>query len=475
MSDTVAKRSKASEAMIAAIEGPRALMGGTRAMRQAGKRFLPKFEAESQEAYEARLSASWLFNGMRKTVRDMTGRVFDKTVEIAEGASVLINWAENIDLAGNDLSVFARRVFEDALSGPGISYIMVDAPPRGDTVTRAQAQNMNLRPYLVHLRAEDVLGWQARSIDNVMTLTQLRIMEAETEADPKDEFNQIEVEQVRVLDRLDSGVQVRLFRKVKTGEGQREEWALYDEPRMTGLDEITVAPVYLNRTGFFAGLPLLDDLADVNIAHWQSQSDQRNILHFARVPILHASGRNEDEGDLKFSAGTAIVSGDPQAKLQWVEHSGAAIGAGRQDLKDLEFQMETFGLQLLAARPGGQSATGEALDAKKETSTLSMSADALQDALELALGWMLEYSGDAGDVSVTVNKDFGVSMIGAQELAVLQRDVQMGFMSLEEYIEEKKRRGLTRSDLDVEAELERIGNAAPGLTGNPLDLNNGGE
>jgi hypothetical protein len=114
MSQTVAKRSKASEAMLSAIEGPRALMGGTRAMRATGKRFLPKFEAESQEAYEARLSASWLFNGFRKTVRDMTGRVFDKPAEIAEGPDVLATWAENIDLAGNDLSVFARQVFEDA-------------------------------------------------------------------------------------------------------------------------------------------------------------------------------------------------------------------------------------------------------------------------------------------------------------------------------------------------------------------------
>jgi hypothetical protein len=467
MSQSVAKRSPASQAMIDATGAARALMGGTRAMRKAGTRFLPQFEAEGCEAYEARRDSSWLFNGFRKTVRDMTGRVFDKPVEISDGApSQIIEWAENIDLAGNDLSAFARRVFEDGLSGPGVSYIMVDAPARPETVTRAQAQRMNLRPYLVHLRAEDILGWQTQVIANVTTLSQLRIMETVKEADPNDEFAEIDVEQVRVLDRLESGVQVRLFRKNKA-----EQWEQVQEPTLTGLTEITVAPFYANRAGFFAGEPMLDDLADINVAHWQSQSDQRNILHFARVPILHASGRSEDEPTLSISAGTAVTSSDPQARLEWVEHSGAAIGAGRQDLKDLEFQMETFGLQLLVARDGAQSATGEALDAKKETSTLAMTADQLQDALEMSLMWMADYGGlGEPSISVTVNKDFGVSMMTAQELGVMLQAVNSGNLSRETFLSEMARRGMVRSDLVPEEELERIGDAAPALTGEEMDL-----
>lgn len=268
MSKTVAKRSEASEAMLEAGATGRALMGGTRAMRKAGKRFLPKFEAESEVSYKARLASSWLFNGYRKTSRDMTGRVFDKPVEIADGAPTqVLEWAENIDLAGNDLSTFARRVFEDGLSGPGVSYIMVDAPSRPEQVTRAQAAAMNLRPYVVHLRAEDILGWQTKVINNVTTLSQLRIMETVKEPDPEDEFTEHEIEQVRVLDRLDDGVQVRVYRKVRY-----DEWQLHEGPSFTGLSEITVVPFYANRTSFFAGEPLLDDLADVNIAHWQSPS-----------------------------------------------------------------------------------------------------------------------------------------------------------------------------------------------------------
>ncbi len=383
MLDTVAKQTDAMAAMVQASAKGRALMSGTAGMRKEGQAYLPKFKAEASDDYQARLHSSWLFNALRKTIKDMSGRVFDDAVEITEAPQQIIDMAEDIDMQGRDLSVFAAEVFKDAFV-PGVSYIMVEAPRRDADTTRAQAAVQGLRPYLVHLRVEDVLGFQTGLFGNVLALSQLRIMESVTEPNPKDEFSQIEIAQVRVLDRMPNGVQVRLYR-----EDSKKHWALVDE-YTTEAPEITVIPFYAQRTGFFTGEPVLEDLTDVNIAHWQSQSDQRNILHFARVPILFASGRGDDE-PLTISAGTAVTSRDPAATLQWVEHSGKAIDSGRQDLKDLEFQMQTLGLQLLVAR--AQSATGAALDAVKETSTLAMMADSLKDALEQALQWMAFYAG----------------------------------------------------------------------------------
>ena len=454
MTDSVAKRSAASQAMLEAAAVGRALMGGTKAMRAAGETHLPKFESETDKSYTARLNSSWLFNGYRKTARDMTGRVFDKPVELAEGAADQAKeWAKNIDMAGRDLSTFARDVFEDGVSGSGISFIMVDAPKREGTTTKAKAAQQNLRPYMSHLRVEDILGWKVDTIDNVTRLTQIRLMETVQEQDPDDEFTQVPVAQVRVLDRMEGNVQVRIYRKV----GKTDKWALHDEPYFMDVAEITIVPFYANRTGFFTATPLLDDLADVNVAHWQSQSDQRNILHFARVPILFGSGRAEDEKAMVISAGMAVTATDPQADLKWVEHTGKAIDAGRQDLKDLEFQMETFGLQLLVSKQGAQSATGEALDAAKETSTLSMTADQLQDALEQALIWMGEFANvDIGEGAVSVNKEFGVNMMTAQDLTAMLSAVNTGNMSRETFLREMARRGMIRADLDIEEEVERI-------------------
>ena len=461
MSKTVNKRSSEMAAMVAAAEKGRALMGGTDSMRSAGKTYLPKFKAEADEDYQARLASSWLFNGMRKTVKDMTGRVFTKPIEITEGSERLKGFADNINMQGQDLSAFASDVFKDAFV-PGISYIMVDAPRREGETTRAQAATLGLRPYMVHLRVEDILGFKTELFNNVLALSMLRIFESVTENDPKDEFSQISVDQVRVLSREANVVTVRTYRK-----NDKDEWLVVDE-YTSGAEEITVIPFYAQRTGFFTAEPVLEDLADVNIAHWQSQSDQRHILHFARVPILFASGRGDDE-PLVISASQAVTSRDADAKLSWVEHSGAAIGAGRTDLLDLQYQMQALGLQLLVA--SHETATGAVLDSAKETSTLSMMADNLKDAIEQALIWMAFYAGEPEqNIVVEVNKDFGIVPLTAQEVQVMQQDVALGLLSKDAYYEERKRRGFLRPDLDTDADMDRITEEAPDLTGEGLDL-----
>ncbi len=434
MTKAVAERSSAVETMVNAAANGRALMGGTAAMRKAGKKYLPKFDAEDSDDYTARLAASWLHNGFRKTVKDMAGKVFDVPAEVKDAPTEVEEWVANIDLCGSDLSTFAVEVLKDGIAGSGISYILVDAParPTDKPTSVADEQEQNLRPFLVHLTVEDVLGWKTEVIANVTTLSQFRIMESAKEDDPDDEFGQITIPQVRVLTRTEGGVRVDIYRK---SDNTKDEWVLVPELSggMTGLPDITVVPFYANRTGFFTGRPLLDDLADVNIAHWQIQSDYQNALHFGLIPILFAKGFG-DKDDIVISSRTAVKIDNDEADLKFVETEGRAYEAANKALKDQEFQMETHGLQLLVARQGAQSATGEALDAAKETSTLSMIADALQDAFETAIGYMAQYASLSDtEVEVVINKDFGVAMLNVQQLQLMLTAVQTGNLSQEKF------------------------------------------
>ena len=54
------------------------LMGGTRQMRSAGLRWLPKEHSETWEAWRARLNRSVLFNGLARTVAALSGRPFSQ-------------------------------------------------------------------------------------------------------------------------------------------------------------------------------------------------------------------------------------------------------------------------------------------------------------------------------------------------------------------------------------------------------------
>jgi hypothetical protein len=426
---------------------PRSLMGGTTAMRLKGKTYLPQEPGESNEAYDNRLSRTTLFNAFRKTVKDMTGKVFARPIVIGDDVpETLRSYCENIDLTGRHLNIFARDVFEDGMQS-GISFIMADMPYADPTATRRDDIVSGRRPYLVHIKAEDLIGWKTEIIGGKETLTQVRIRERITEDDMTNPYQEKDVIQIRVLE-------PGRWYTFRSTEAERA-YTPHAEGT-TSLDFIPVAPVYINRMDFMLGSPPLEDLADLNVSHWQSQSDQRNILHVARVPILFGAGFDET-ATMVVGANTMARSADPNAKLTYVEHSGAAIGAGQKDLEQIELQMQAMGLQLLVPKPG-QTATGEARDEAKETSTLSMMAQALQDGLEQALGFMAQFEGlgaDAGG-SLLVNQDFGSVKVDGVELNVLMASTSGGLITHKTYLNELKRRGSLSEDIDVDAEIEAL-------------------
>ena len=153
------------QAMLNASAPIRDLVAGGAHMRKLRTKYLPKFAMENDEDYSARVESTWLFNGTKKARDDMAGRIFEKPVVLADQEGQIFEWCQNVDLEGRDLSNFADDAFKAAIEA-GISFIMVDAPPRPGGVTRGQAQALNLRPDMVHLPITSVLGWKWENIAN---------------------------------------------------------------------------------------------------------------------------------------------------------------------------------------------------------------------------------------------------------------------------------------------------------------------
>lgn len=428
---------------------PSTLMGGTAAMRRAGETFLPREYAEDTVAYAARLNRTTLFNAFAKTVVDMVGRIFAKPVQVGSDVPAPIAaLCDNVDLTGRDINTFAYEVARDAMAA-GVSFIMAEMPPAlPEGATRADELATGQRPYLVHVKAEDLIGWKTTTVGGREIATQVRIVECVDAPDPNSPFEDRKVEQVRVIEIAGNGCIWTTHRK--DGEGK---WSVHESGTMAA-QEIPLTPVYFKRCGFFEGEPPLADLAELNLAHWQSSSDQRNILHVARVPILFGSGWDEKD-TLTIGAGTFARATAPDSKLVYVEHSGAAIDAGRNDLKDLESQMQAMGLQLLINKPAA-TATGEIRDDAKENSALFMMADALEDALEAALAGMGAYIGQAEGGSVNVNKEFGGISVGAVDQNTLLTMCERGLITHETLLREMQRRNVLADDFDPEDEAAKL-------------------
>lgn len=443
----VGEQSPVVAQMIEASREVRALLGGGKAMRAFGETYLPKFPMEHEDEYKARLANSWLFEGVGKALDDYVDRVFDKPISPNDEGE-LGTWCENIDLEGRDLSNFAQDTFRNAVAD-GVAYIMVDAPKRPEgPVTRGQAQQMNLRPYLVNVAVSDVLGWKFDHSKGYPVLSQWRMMEAVSEADPKDEFATQSIEQIRVLDLIDGRVQVRLYRK----EDKTKTWAIFDE-YLTDFQQIMISPVYTNRTGLLTGKTKLARMAELNMYHWRAQSDQTNTLHYNKAPLKVFTGWNPEElKGAKDAPGYAFVSSNPDAKAYTLDHDGKSIESGRLELKDVEQQMQWMGLQLIMSRASGATATGDVVDERKSASALSRWADNLKDGIEIALGWMLEVGGIEGEQDITISKEYTTVHLNGSDMDTL---VKIG-VSPETLISEAKRRGILADDVDVAEELDRM-------------------
>jgi len=448
---TVEKQSGEVTAMLQAASPVVDIAKGGDHMRGLGKQRLPQFPLESDDDYKARCKSSWLFDGVGKAIDDMTGKVFEKPVALMEGNGKLSDWASDIDKEGRDLSNFARDVFESAIK-MGLSFIMVDAPVRPDLVTVAQAETQGLRPSMAHVALVDVLGWKWVSTNNGPTLMQFRIMESVAKPD-RSEFSDEKIPQIRVLDLVEGRVNVRLFQ-----QNGKQEWVEVEGGGPTEQTEIMVTPVYTARTGFFTARPPLARLAEINMAHWRSQSDQSNIMHHARAPIKYFHGyAAEDIAAFKESPGYAFFSTNEAAKVGVVEHGGEAIGAGRQELKDMEFQMQAAGLQLVISKTGNNTATGDAIDEGKQNSLLSMWADNLKDALEIALGWMVDLGGlGSTSTEVFVNKDFTATALSHLTFEQVGKMFALGAIDAGLYIKEGVRRGILSEDVDPEQVKEDV-------------------
>lgn len=427
----------------------RTLMGGTAAMRAAGETYLPKNTAESVNAYTTRLSKSVLYNAFRRAVNNLVGKVFDKPISLLESDEAMEEWWEDIDLQGNSGDVFARMVFEKVMA-EGLAYILTDYPvvPEGqEPVTVGELKTTGLRPYWVHILPQQVIGWRTELVGGIQRLTQVRILETVTE--PKGLFDETSIEQVRVL--VPGGWQI--WRPVDDDSGR---WQLYDAGQ-TSLDFIPLTCVYATRKGHFQSDPPLQDLADLNVKHWQSLSMQDHILDYCRFPILFARNLGLDEGaDLKIGPNGVIIAESENAELKHVEHTGASIDSGRSSIQDLENRMAILSLEpMLQSSPGTLTATKTSIDSSSAASSLMAMAVSLKDALEQSLTHLAAYAPEMETGSVHMDFDFVLNLSSADATVLLQT-YQAGAISREQYCSELQRRAVLSDDYDIEADGVKI-------------------
>lgn len=423
---------------------PTYLWNGTEAMREAGETYLPANEGETDKAYKARLNRTFLYPVFKSTIQTLVGQAFLQDVVVEDCPPELQYLEKYFDSEGRSITEVAYECLKDQFLY-GKAHGIIDYPDATNVETLADEREMRVRPYFTRVDPRDLIGWKYDRVGGENVLNQSRVQEVVVEPLVKsdgtvDQFAEIEVYQVRVF--YPDGVEV--YRATPNS----------DEPELVEFKDFTLGKVplvtaYGEKTGFLMGRSPLLDLAWLNLQHWQSSSDQNNILHIARVPIFFAKGFNE--GDLNntvIGANRGIITSSVDAELRFVEHGGAAIDSGQESLDHLERQMyKTTANVLETSSVARQTASARQTDRVESMSIMQTMIDSLETMLEDSYRMAGEWIGvDASNVKVKIADEFSLRNDDPNPMDALQR------LNLkpEQLLAEVKRRGMVSKEVTID-------------------------
>jgi hypothetical protein len=443
----------------------RTVLDGTLAMRKAGSRFLIQHEAEPNSAYRNRLSIATLTNVTRDAIDNAVGRPFSEPAVLAESApEAIVELAENVDLTGSNMTVFARRMFRSALEY-GCTHVLADMGTRKGVTL---AQNVGIRPYLVMVEAPNLLYVRRERQDDTEVVLEARVYEVEKRK-TADGWGDKKHDLVRVLRATSIGPDgEEIPSHFELHEWAGGVWKIVDEGDLvkadgTYWDSIPLRTFRASDDRSEAS-PFLD-LANANILHWNGSSDQRNILKYSRFPMLAASGITstkdflDDEDNFVVGPGTLLYSSEPNGKWYYVEPGGAAIESGFKDLDRLVEEMRMMGVDPIVPRSGtAGTATEKTIDEAKARAPLQLWAFEAAHVMTLSMGDMAEWAGHAETrdaIVVNINTKFALGADAQTTNTLIQlrtnRDI-----SRKAIVREMKERHILNAEFDDDLNAQEL-------------------
>lgn len=440
------------------------LLGGTLTMRERGTKWLPREPREQVGDYQIRLDRSTLYGALSDTIEMLTAKPYSKPITIAgDLPAELEPLLTDADLAGQSLQQLGRSSFSSGIAA-GLDHFLIDMPQGAEGATRLDQKTGRVRPAIIHVPAKAVIGWRAMRVPGGgYKLTQVRIKECVSAT--KGEYDSEDQEQILVLDAPESAGGRGTWRRFRKSTGA--DWTVDTNGTFT-YPGIPLVTWYTKRQGFLVGMPPLEDLAWLNLRHWQSYSDQANILRFSRFSQLAKTGITKDEYENPRSdsgPNRELLSTNPDAKFYIVEPSGAAIKSGFDDLRTLEERMEVLGQQPLIERMGDATATGVRANQGKTMTTIQSWIRNQEIALEAAFRIAAEMQGAElpEDFGVDIFSDFTAAAGDPAQAQLIVQMRQAGDIDQETELLELQRRDVLAADRDVDEIIRKTKEEGPSL------------
>jgi len=407
------------------------LLGGTYKIRKGHRKFLPQEPRELDEAYDNRLRRSVLAPYYVRLERMLAGMLTRKPVRLDDVSDQIREQLFDVDLQGNDLQSWLYSTARICIRYGHVG-VLVDAPKSGDTG----------RPYWISYSPRDILGFRTELSGGAQKLSQLRLFEKVVVADGL--YGEKQVEQVRVL----TPGAFEIFQK-----DQKGDFRIVDEGT-TSLSEIPFSVAYSNRVGVLESFPPLADIAELNLQHYQVQSDLGNQLHISAVPMLALFGFPQSAEEISAGPGEALALPEG-ASASYIEPAGNSYDAQFRRLDQIASQINELGLAaVMGAKLSAETAESKRIDRSQGDSTMMVLAQQMQDMIDNCLRFHADFMQESQAGSSLVNRDFMGARLEPQEIQALLQLYTAGTVTQETLLLQLEAGEVLGDDFDVEAELE---------------------
>lgn len=365
-------------------------------------------KVESQDAFEKRLESATLINAYADGVDSWSSMVGAAGIRLPDDAKSDLSEMvfERADRAGNNLKVFAKKLFRKGV-GEGSGFVVIDGPQGGGTVTRADAASMERRPWLYLFGADQLLGWE----EHDGKVSEIRYFWLETSKD--DGYAEKVVWKVReyILEK-------KVIVKTWTWDNSLSE----PEEVLLPLDRIPVVPFLPgSEVGQMLSFPPASRLATLTKTYYNSWSLQQNFGVIARTPLLTVIGATVKE--VLHSLGSVLSLGNKtkqEAEAGYIEPSSVGAEFGWKDLEKIENAFRYWGVEL-ERQDGTVLATTKIIDnsrmVEKVRSWSGELEKSLQSCMEIAMAF---YSKQFPANGVEVGTEYGVPSLTNEQVQMLK-------------------------------------------------------
>jgi len=443
---------------------------GRDALLKAGAEYvpdLPGIDANGNIAYRKRGN---FYNALMRTVSGLNGAIFQDApeVDIAESLKPIL---DDITMTNVSFETFATETGKEVFL-TGRYGVLVDMPrpvsaPGSSTGGVIRTEPVDMRPYCVAYRAEEIINWRTtrRGGDEILTMVVMcEHVEAGYTVD--DPFSCDILEQYRVLMLNPEGKCItQIWRKNRAGD-KWEKTVEGDVVLMRRGEALTFVPfVFLGALSAGPELehPPLIDLADVNLGHWRNSVDYEYGLHLVALPTPWRSGAKGNTTNTDVPLGPSVVwELEANGSAGMLEFSGAGLGALVVAMDEKKKQMATLGAKLLEDAPQTQeTATAAKMRHTGETASLKTVAQALEQGLsqvlQICVWWQTtDATPTESEASVELNKEYLDVRATPQEIQVALTALQAGEISFETWYNLLLTGGWAREGIDAEQEQKDI-------------------